>query len=80
MPAELKPSLKFNRDEFTQELCHFTKNRLANDPAPLKSSQMFSLFRKLYNREAKVPKITAYVISCDVLGHDAILCQENPNG
>ena len=39
----------------------------------MKSCQISSLFRKWYNRAAKVLKITAYVISCDVIGHDTIL-------
>ena len=37
--------------------------------------QIFSLFRKWYNRVPKVPEITTYAISCDVIRHDAIVLE-----
>ena len=58
---------------YSRTLLHSTKNRLTKDPAPLKSSKIFSLFRKLNNRGSKVSKTTAYVISYDVIGHNARL-------
>ena len=50
-----------------------TQNCLTKDPAPFKSSQIFSLYRKWYNHASKVSKITTYAISCDVIGHDGRL-------
>merc|ERR1711911_107128 len=47
------------------------KNRLTKDTAPLNLSQILSLFRKWCTSVSKVGKITAYVISCDVIGLDA---------
>ena len=71
---DIKPSLEFYKGwVYSRTLLHSRKNWLTKDPARLESSQVFSLFRKWYNRVSKVPKITAYVNSCDVIGHDAIL-------
>ena len=58
---------------YSRTLLHSKKNLLTKDPVPLKSSQIFSLYHKWYNRVSKIPKITAYVISCYVIGHGAIL-------
>ena len=69
----LKPSLEFNQGwTYSRTLFHSTENRSIKDSAPLNPRQIFSLFRKWYNRASKVLKSTTYAISSDVIGHDAI--------
>ena len=71
---DIKPSLEFDQGwEYSRTLSHSQMNRLTNDFVPLNPSLIFSLFRKWCTSSSKVPKITAYVISCDVIGHEARL-------
>ena len=55
---------------YSKTLFHSQTNRLTNDFAPLNPSKIFTLFRKWCTSPSKVPKITAYAITSDVIGHD----------
>ena len=58
---------------YSKTLFHSQTKCLTNDFAPLNPSQIFSLFRKWCTSPSKVPKITAYAITSDVIGHDVTL-------
>ena len=71
---DTKSSLELYKGwDHSENLLHSQKNRLTKDTAPLNLSQILSLFRKWCTSVSKVGKITAYVISCDVIGHEARL-------
>ena len=71
---DIKSSLEYYKGwVHSKNLSHSQRNRLTKDSVPLNLSQVFSFFRKWCTSVPKVPKITAYVISYDVIGHKARL-------
>ena len=69
---DTKSSLELNNGwDHSENLFHSQRKWLTKNTAPLNLSQIRSLFRKWCTSVSKVGKITAYVISCDVIGLDA---------